>query len=196
MNVSIVRTAGVLAAAAGLTLALSGGAFAAQSGGISGGGSAGGASQGGGGGSVGGASQGGGIGGGGSAGGASQGGGGGSAGGASQGGGGGGSIGGGGSAGGASQGRSAPASAFELCSGGTYSSFVVFPQFHNAQSVTLSPGQCAYVASMTNQGTVRVVIYGIGPNGKFKIDTDSYDASLPDHIRTLGTPDDNDWTTF
>ncbi|MER7849421.1 hypothetical protein ABTZ03_36415 [Kitasatospora sp. NPDC096077] len=97
----------------------------------------------------------------------------------------------GGGAGGAQQGQQPN---FILCSNGSYSSYAVFPK-RNSATHEVPRGGCTYL-TLTGISNDQVVLYGIGPNGTFKIATDTFDDADGEHIRTLGTPDDNDWTTF
>ncbi|MFD5468329.1 hypothetical protein ACFWIQ_36795 [Kitasatospora sp. NPDC127059] len=84
---------------------------------------------------------------------------------------------------------------FVLCSGGTYSSYAVFTQ-RNSATHEVPRGGCTSL-SLSGIGNEQVVLYGIRPDGStFKIATDTFDDADGERIRTLGTPDDNDWTTF
>ncbi|MEV7774619.1 hypothetical protein [Kitasatospora sp. NPDC086791] len=92
--------------------------------------------------------------------------------------------------------KPSPAPYFSLCSGGTYSSYAVFEKRGNMSTTIVPPGQCVTL-DLTGQRNEKVTLFGLRPNGQaFKIATDYFDDADGEHIRTLGTPDRNDWTTF
>ncbi|WP_406207982.1 hypothetical protein OH807_35890 [Kitasatospora sp. NBC_01560] len=114
---------------------------------------------------------------------------------ATHGGGSGGGTGGAGDTGSATHGGRIPAGNFVLCSNGTYASYAVFPQ-RNMATVIVPPGSCVGL-SLSGRSSETVVLYGYKPNGStFKIATDTFDDRDGERIRTLNTPDNDDWTTF
>ncbi|MEV7027414.1 hypothetical protein [Kitasatospora sp. NPDC093558] len=85
---------------------------------------------------------------------------------------------------------------FALCSNGTYASEAQFTKRGNFTTFVVMPGSCTYL-SLNGISSDQVVLYGFRPDGsKFKIATDTFDDADGERIRTLGTPDNNDWTTF
>ncbi|MFD0278114.1 hypothetical protein ACFVHB_29990 [Kitasatospora sp. NPDC127111] len=89
-----------------------------------------------------------------------------------------------------------PAGNFVLCSHGTYPSYAVFPKRGDMATVVVEPGRCVSL-SLSGQSRETVVLYGLKPNReKFKIGTDTFDDRVGERIRTLNTPDNDDWTTF
>ncbi|MEU8921807.1 hypothetical protein AB0D10_12860 [Kitasatospora sp. NPDC048545] len=85
---------------------------------------------------------------------------------------------------------------FTLCSGGTYGSYAVFEKRGNLSTTVVPPGQCIHL-DLTGQSNEKVTLFGLRPNGQsFKIATDTFDDADGERVRTLGTPDHDDWTTF
>ncbi|MEE1788477.1 hypothetical protein PUR71_37095 [Streptomyces sp. SP17BM10] len=90
----------------------------------------------------------------------------------------------------------APGPNFVLCSKGTYSSYAVFPKRGNMATHEVPAGGCTSLR-LDGIADEQVVLYGIGPGGaRFRIATDTFDDRDGERIRTLGTPDADDWTTF
>ncbi|MGW2250911.1 hypothetical protein ACWCXH_11995 [Kitasatospora sp. NPDC001660] len=90
----------------------------------------------------------------------------------------------------------APGPNFVLCSKGSYSSFAVFPKRGNLATHEVPAGGCTSL-QLNGIADEQVVLYGIRPSGaQFRIATDTFDDRDGERIRTLGTPDANDWTTF
>ncbi|MFD7906169.1 hypothetical protein ACFV4F_41535 [Kitasatospora sp. NPDC059722] len=89
-----------------------------------------------------------------------------------------------------------PGDNFVLCSGGTYPSYAVFPKRGGFSTHVVAPHQCERL-SLTGIGKEQVVLYGLRPDGRsFTIAKDTFDDRDGERIRTLGTPDADDWTTF
>ncbi|MFB7619372.1 hypothetical protein [Kitasatospora sp. NPDC056181] len=85
---------------------------------------------------------------------------------------------------------------FVLCSYGNYASYAVFPKRGNMSTAVAESGRCVGV-SLSGRGSETVVIYGRKADGsKFKIGTDTFDLPGGERIKTLNTPDNDDWTTF
>ncbi|MFE6050578.1 hypothetical protein ACFQ6N_07485 [Kitasatospora sp. NPDC056446] len=84
---------------------------------------------------------------------------------------------------------------FTLCSGPNYASFVVFEKRNSATRI-VAPNTCLSL-TLTGQSSEKITLWGVRPDGKeFKIATDTFDDAVGERIKTLGTPDENDWTTF
>ncbi|MFF7994953.1 hypothetical protein ACFZDG_34920 [Kitasatospora xanthocidica] len=85
---------------------------------------------------------------------------------------------------------------FVLCSAGSYASYAVFEKRGDMSTRVVPAGQCVFL-DLTGQSNEKVTLFGIRPDGRsFKIATDSFDDAVGERIKTLGTPDRDDWTTF
>lgn len=92
----------------------------------------------------------------------------------------------------------APASAaagggqLELCSNGSYASYVVFPARYNWSTNLVSPGQACQDLNIGDSDALEpIAIYGQGPTGPFLVQNAEIRPHLGGNVITYGTPADH-----
>ncbi|WP_329569240.1 hypothetical protein [Kitasatospora sp. NBC_01266] len=89
-------------------------------------------------------------------------------------------------------GGASPTSYLELCSHGTYTSYVII---NKATTADVAPHKCSWFP-LYGHGTAHVAIHGSSGGRDFLVGTDSFDISQGERIETLNSPGNNDWDTM